>query len=220
MNKKNIYLRHRNSQEIEMSQGSSQVITRQWMMIQFLLNSKYVSTTEIEKHLFSKGIVTTQRTIQRDLNLLETLFPLECRRDCMPYNWRWKKVEQSVKGLSLSQALILRLVDDQLSDILPEHTQQELLPLFQKARLITSNAVYTEDEASLLDILIKDRKRTTGFMQPSIAQELALSVSHKVTKVYKDIFNIEDREIKKHLNTVSTILESNEMPEMANALKN
>ena len=220
MNKKNIYLRHRNSQEIEMSKGSSQVITRQWMMIQFLLNSKYVSTTEIEKHLFSKGIVTTQRTIQRDLNLLETLFPLECRRDCMPYNWRWKKVEQSVKGLSLSQALILRLVDDQLSDILPEHTQQELLPLFQKARLITSNAVYTEDEASLLDILIKDRKRTTGFMQPSIAQELALSVSHKVTKVYKDIFNIEDREIKKHLNTVSTILESNEMPEMANALKN
>ena len=199
---------------------SSKVITRQWMIIQFLLNSKYVSTTEIEKHLFSKGIVTTQRTIQRDLNLLETLFPLECRRDCMPYNWRWKKVEQSVKGLSLSQALILRLVDDQLSDILPEHTQQELLPLFQKARLITSNAVYTEDEASLLDILIKDRKRTTGFMQPSIAQELALSVSHKVTKVYKDIFNIEDREIKKHLNTVSTILESNEMPEMANALKN
>ncbi|WP_180038228.1 hypothetical protein [Acinetobacter sp. YH12127] len=203
-----------------MSQESSKVITRQWMIIQFLLNSKYVSTTEIEKHLFSKGIVTTQRTIQRDLNLLETLFPLECRRDCMPYNWRWKKVEQSVKGLSLSQALILRLVDDQLSDILPEHTQQELLPLFQKARLITSNAVYTEDEASLLDILIKDRKRTTGFMQPSIAQELALSVSHKVTKFYKDIFNIEDREIKKHLNTVSTILESNEMPEMANALKN
>lgn len=203
-----------------MSQESSKVITRQWMIIQFLLNSKYVSTGEIEKHLSSKGIATTQRTIQRDLNLLETLFPLECRRDCMPYNWRWKKIEQSVKGLSLSQALILRLVDDQLSDILPEHTQQELLPLFQKARLITSNAVYTEDEASLLDILIKDRKSTTGFIQPSVVQELTLSVSHKVTKVYKDIFNIEDREIKKHLNTVSTILESNEMPEMANALKN
>ena len=203
-----------------MSQESSKVITRQWIIIQFLLNSKYVSTTEIEKHLLSKGIVTTQRTIQRDLNLLETLFPLECRRDCMPYNWRWKKIEQSVKGLSLSQALILRLVDDQLSDILPEHTQQELLPLFQKARLITSNAVYTEDEASLLDILLKDRKRTTGFIQPSVVQELTLSVSHKVTKVYKDIFNIEHREIKKHLNTVSTILESNEMLEMANALKN
>ena len=59
-----------------MSHESSKVITRQWMIIQFLLNSKYVSTTEIEKHLHAKGITTTQRTIQRDLNLLETLFPL------------------------------------------------------------------------------------------------------------------------------------------------
>ena len=202
-----------------MSQESSKVITRQWMIIHFLLNSKYVSTTEIEKHLLSKGIVTTQRTIQRDLNLLETLFPLECRRDCMPYNWRWKKVEQSVKGLSLSQTLILRLVDDQLSDILPEHTQQELLPLFQKARLITSNAVYEDDEASLLDILTKDRKRTVGLVQSSITQELALGVTHKVTKIYKDIFNIEDRETKKYLKTLSTLLESYEMPELAMALR-
>ena len=202
-----------------MSQESSKVITRQWMIIQFLLNSKYVSTTEIEKHLLSKGIVTTQRTIQRDLNLLETLFPLECRRDCMPYNWRWKKVEQSVKGLSLSQALILRLVDDQLSDILPEHTQQELLKKKKKARLITSNAVYEDDEASLLDILTKDRKRTVGLVQSSITQELALRVTHKVTKIYKDIFNIEDRETKKYLKTLSTLLESYEMPELAMVLR-
>lgn len=218
MNKKNIYLRHRNSQEIEMSQGSSQVITRQWIIIQFLLNSKYVSTAEIEKHLQSKGVITTQRTIQRDLNLLETLFPLECRRDCMPYNWRWKKIEQSVKGLSLSQALILRLVDDQLSDILPEHTQQELLPLFQKARLITSNA-YIEDESSLLDILTKDRKKGVGFVQPSLLQDLALTISGKVTRAYQDIFNNEEQVMKKNLKTLSTLLELYEMPELAKALK-
>lgn len=201
-----------------MSQESSKVINRQWMIIQFLLNSKYVSTAEIEKHLQSNGVITTQRTIQRDLNLLETLFPLECRRDCMPYNWRWKKVEQLVQGLSLSQALILRLVDDQLSDILPEHTQQELLPLFQKARLITSNA-YIEDELSLLDILTKDRRRGAGFVQPSLMQELVLTISGKVTRVYKDIFNNEEQEIKKNLKTLSTLLESYEMPELAKALK-
>lgn len=40
-----------------------------------------MSTTEIEKHLKVKGIEMTQRTIQRDLNLLETLFRLECRRN-------------------------------------------------------------------------------------------------------------------------------------------
>ena len=71
-----------------MSQESSKVISRQWKIIQFLLDSKYVSTADIETHLRNQGIDATQRTIQRDLNLLEKLFPLECRRDCMLYSWR------------------------------------------------------------------------------------------------------------------------------------
>ena len=64
-----------------MSQESSKVISRQWKIIQFLLDSKYVSTADIETHLRNQEIDATQRTIQRDLNLLEKLFPLECRRD-------------------------------------------------------------------------------------------------------------------------------------------
>ena len=202
-----------------MSQESSKVITRQWMIIQFLLDSKYVSTNDIEKHLKTKDIKAPQRTIQRDLNLLETLFPLECRRDSMPYSWRWKRVEKSVKGLSLSQALILRLVDEQLSDILPEHTQQELLPLFQKARLITSNTTYTEDESSLLEILTKDRSKGYGFIQPSLMQELTSEITRKVQKAYRDIFKNEEKELERSLKILSTLLESYEMPELVNILK-
>jgi len=202
-----------------MSQEASKVITRQWMIIQFLLDSKYVSTNDIEKHLGTKGIKAPQRTIQRDLNLLETLFPLECRRDSMPYSWRWKRVEKSVKGLSLSQALILRLVDEQLGDILPEHTQQELLPLFQKARLITSNTTYTEDESSLLEILTKDRSKGYGFIQPSLIQELTSEITDKVHKAYRDIFKSEEKELEQGLKILSTLLESYEMPELVNILK-
>lgn|SRR5690606_12027972 len=202
-----------------MSQEASKVITRQWMIIQFLLDSKYVSTNDIEKHLGTKGIKAPQRTIQRDLNLLETLFPLECRRDSMPYSWRWKRVEKSVKGLSLSQALILRLVDEQLGDILPEHTQQELLPLFQKARLITSNTTYTEDESSLLEILTKDRSKGYGFIQPSLIQELTSEITGKVHKAYRDIFKSEEKELEQGLKILSTLLESYEMPELVNILK-
>lgn len=69
-----------------MSQSSSKIIIRQWKIIQFLLNQGYVTTTEIEEYLYQQGIETAQRTIQRDLNLLEKIFPLECRRDCMPHN--------------------------------------------------------------------------------------------------------------------------------------
>lgn len=202
-----------------MSQEPSKVLIRQWNIIQFLLDSKYVSTTDIEKYLKRKGIETTQRTIQRDLNLLETLFPLECRRDCMPFSWRWKRVEQTIKGLNLSQALILILVDEQLRDILPENTVQELLPLFQKAKLIISNTKYLEDESSFLNTFIKDRRKCIGFVQPSLMQELALTISDKVTRVYQDIFNNEEKEIKSNLKTLSIVLESYEVPELVKALK-
>ena len=201
-----------------MSQEPSKVLIRQWNIIQFLLDSKYVSTTDIEKYLKKKGIETTQRTIQRDLNLLETLFPLECRRDCMPFSWRWKRVEQTIKGLNLSQALILILVDEQLRDLLPENTVQELLPLFQKAKLIISNTKYLEDESSFLDILIKDRRKGVGFVQASLMRELALTISDKVTRVYQDILNNEEKEIKKNLKKLSIVLETYEMPELVKAL--
>lgn len=201
-----------------MSQEPSKVLIRQWNIIQFLLDSKYVSTTDIEKYLKKKGIETTQRTIQRDLNLLETLFPLECRRDCMPFSWRWKRVEQTIKGLNLSQALILILVDEQLRDLLPENTVQELLPLFQKAKLIISNTKYLEDESSFLDILIKDRRKGVGFVQASLMRELALTISDKVTRAYQDILNNEEKEIKKNLKKLSIVLETYEMPELVKAL--
>ncbi|WP_111859012.1 hypothetical protein [Acinetobacter sp. CFCC 10889] len=201
-----------------MSQEPSKVLIRQWNIIQFLLDSKYVSTTDIEKYLKKKGIETTQRTIQRDLNLLETLFPLECRRDCMPFSWRWKRVEQTIKGLNLSQALILILVDEQLRDLLPENTVQEFLPLFQKAKLIISNTKYLEDESSFLDILIKDRRKGVGFVQASLMRELALTISNKVTRVYQDILNNEEKEIKKNLKKLSIVLETYEMPELVKAL--
>ena len=86
--------------------------------------------------------------------------------------------------------------------------------------MITSNTIYTEDELSLLDILTKDRRRCVGLVQPSMVQEIALGISGKVTRVYQDIFHNEDREIKKSLKTLGNILESYEMPELANALKN
>ncbi|WP_236726634.1 DeoR family transcriptional regulator [Acinetobacter junii] len=54
-----------------MSQPSSKVIIRQWKIIQFLLNNGYVTTADIEEYLYEQGLETAQRTIQRDLNLLE-----------------------------------------------------------------------------------------------------------------------------------------------------
>jgi len=121
-----------------MSQESSKVITRQWHIVRYLLNGQYVSTTEIKIHLESLGIETELRTIQRDLLMLQGVFPLECRRDSVPHSWRWQRLPDSpIKGLDLSQALTLRLVEEQLQDVMPARLLQELQPLFEKARVVT-----------------------------------------------------------------------------------
>ena len=120
---------------------TSNSLYRQWQILSRLSTGKWMGTRELQEILEREGIEISLRTIQRDLNLLEKIFPLalECRRDCMPHNWRWKKVETTIKGLSLSQAVILHLVNKELRDVLPEHILIELNPLFEKAKLITAN---------------------------------------------------------------------------------
>ena len=200
-----------------MSQSSSKIIIRQWKIIQFLLNQGYVTTTEIEEYLYQQGIETTQRTIQRDLNLLEKIFPLECRRDCMPHNWRWKKTETTIKGLSLSQAVILHLVNKELRDVLPQHILTELNPLFEKAKLITANKTMQNPEKSILDIFNSDDH--LGAMRPSIVGQLINHIGDSVNEMYRDVLNLDEKEAQPVLEQLAVILETNELPELAQALK-
>jgi hypothetical protein len=200
-----------------MSQSSSKIIIRQWKIIQFLLNQGYVTTADIENHLYQQGIETAQRTIQRDLNLLEKIFPLECRRDCMPHNWRWKKTETTIKGLSLSQAVILHLVNKELRDVLPQHILTELNPLFEKAKLITANKTMQNPEKSILDIFNSDDH--LGAMRPSIVGQLINHIGDSVNEIYRDVLNLDEKEAQPVLEQLAIILETNELPELAQALK-
>ena len=200
-----------------MSQPSSKVLTRQWKIIQFLLEETYVTTADIENHLYQQGIETAQRTIQRDLNLLEKIFPLECRRDCMPHNWRWKKTETTIKGLSLSQAVILHLVNKELRDVLPQHILTELNPLFEKAKLITANKTIQDPEKSILDIFNSDDH--LGAMRPSILGQLINHIGDSVNEIYRDVLNLDEKEAQPVLEQLAVILETNELPELAQALK-
>lgn len=121
-----------------MSTESSKGLKRQWHIVWYLLNGVYVSTTNIRDHLATLGIDAELRTIQRDLLLLENIFPLECRRESIPHSWRWRRAaETTASGLSLTQALTVRLVEDQLHDVMSPKMLQELQPLFAKARLVT-----------------------------------------------------------------------------------
>lgn len=206
-----------------MSKESSKILVRQWKVIQFLLSTNtYVTTTEVEEHLNEQGIETSQRTIQRDLNLLEKIFPLECRRDCMPYNWRWKYTQSNVKELNLGQAVILRLVDEELRNILPEHIMHEIAPLFDKARQVTLGKNHEDKKKSLMDIF---NRRSGKFgqphlIEPDIIRELVISIGEKTSDIYRNALNLDVKQAKSILEELAIILESHELPELAQALKN
>lgn len=121
-----------------MNNNSTDIIKRQLLIIQLLLEGKYVSTRQIQEHLATQGIDTKLRSIQRDLAMLEDILPVESRKDDKPYSWRWQKLSNTKSNqLSLSQAIALRLVETELKGVIPNDLYERLEPLFVKSNFVT-----------------------------------------------------------------------------------
>lgn len=120
-----------------MRQEKTTTLIRQWYILRLLRHVHYVSTQDIKDSLLSHySIDVDLRTIQRDLQGLMTIFPLECRKDSVPYGWRWQKEAKHELPISQSQALTFMMVETQLKDILPFTVLQELQPYFDASKAI------------------------------------------------------------------------------------
>jgi len=118
--------------------NSTDIIKRQLLIIQLLLEGKYISTRQIQEHLAAHGLDTKLRSIQRDLAMLEDILPVESRKDDKPYSWRWQKLSNTkLNQLSLSQAIALRLVETELKGVIPDDLYERLEPLFVKSNFVT-----------------------------------------------------------------------------------
>lgn len=118
--------------------NSTDIIKRQLLIIQLLLEGNYVSTRQIQGHLAKHNIDAKLRSIQRDLVTLEDILPVECRKDDKPYSWRWQRLNNTkLNQLSLSQAIALRLVETELKGVIPAELYNRLEPLFVKSHFVT-----------------------------------------------------------------------------------
>lgn len=122
---------------------SSQTVARQWQIAWFLADqSSYISSTQILEHLQSQGFNTDLRTVQRDLQSLKTRFDLDCNQNDRPYSWRWRRVANSTSHkLTYEQALCLNIIQTELCEHIPTHIQEELKPLFLRAKLMLSGGM-------------------------------------------------------------------------------
>lgn len=110
-------------------------ISRQWELLRSLpARSPGITAQELVDLLDDAGFTVSKRTIERDLIELSNLFPLQCNDKSTPYGWYWTPgATAELPGLTLGEALTLRLVEDSLRPLLPAHLLKSLEPRFAQA---------------------------------------------------------------------------------------
>lgn len=111
-------------------------ISRQWEMLKLLPNrAPGLTAAELHQQLEEAGHRTTKRTVERDLNELSSLFPLHCNDKGTPYGWYWQPGRSiDLPGITVGEALTLRLVEDSIRPLVPGLMLKSLEPRFSQAR--------------------------------------------------------------------------------------
>ena len=116
------------------TESQHNAIHRQWEMLKLLPSREPGMTTlEIRQSLSDLGYDVDNRTIQRNLEKLQSLFPIN-HGDENPYRWYWEsKHAFETLGITVTDALTLHLLKRVLKPILPVATTRQLEPLFEMA---------------------------------------------------------------------------------------
>jgi predicted DNA-binding transcriptional regulator YafY len=110
-------------------------LLRQWELLK-RLPSRGVgkSADELAKDLNASGFQVSKRQVERDLNALGESFPLDCNNKSKPFGWRWAEGDSAnLPGITLAEALSLRIVEDTLRPLLPSSVLKTVEPQFRQA---------------------------------------------------------------------------------------
>ncbi len=120
-------------------------LLRQWEMMRMLTVSRLDSkqggrwdkANDIAIKLNEAGYSVSVRTVQRDLKELSEIFPIELNdKNARDYGWRWiKGANFNIPGMSVSEALAMRLVEMHLKQLLPTAMLEGLQGVFGLAKI-------------------------------------------------------------------------------------
>lgn len=114
---------------------SKDTLTRQWEMLKMLpTRGTGLSAPELVERLASKGFGVDLRTVQRDLAKLSKPFQLVCNEASPPYGWRFMEgTDLGIPGLTVAEALTLKMVDEFLAPMLPASMLESLRSRLEQA---------------------------------------------------------------------------------------
>jgi predicted DNA-binding transcriptional regulator YafY len=116
--------------------NKSDVILRQWEMLRLVppQDQPGRSAQELVEALCERGFVVTRRTVERDLEKLQQVMPLEVDAAARPQRWRWRRQEAlDIPGMEVAEAMALYMMRDALRGHLPACFQDALRSRFQQA---------------------------------------------------------------------------------------
>ncbi|WP_018866207.1 MULTISPECIES: YafY family protein [unclassified Thioalkalivibrio] len=122
-----------------MSQGNGMRATLQRRMLLLGMiprQPRRVSAPALVDHLQARGLPTTLRTIERDLEALSGFLPLGRDERDRPYGWYWLSEAplQDVPALDPETALTLQILDAHAARLLPPSARERLKPQIARAR--------------------------------------------------------------------------------------
>lgn len=154
------------------------VLARQWAILQLIPREpRSISAADLHVRLKDMGFGCSRRTVERDLNQLESFgFGLTRDDTAVPNLWYWyKDAGLNLPAMTVSDALLLTMVRDYLAPILPPTVTAVLEPQFKTAQDLLESTSKTNPMATWRDKVV-----SIPAMQRLIAPELAHGVVDEV----------------------------------------
>lgn len=110
-------------------------LLRHWAMLRLIpRHPRRIDTGRIRDELERQGYDITLRSIQRDLNKLSAVLPLCCDQS-KPQGWWWQADADllEIPGLDPQAALVFKMAEQHLKQVLPSSTLDSLRPWFRAA---------------------------------------------------------------------------------------
>jgi len=120
----------------------SDTLMRQWQMLRLIPRHPLkIATANLKQKLADEGFETTQRTIQRDLVRLSTIYPLASDEEGKPFGWSWMADADvmDIPGMDSHTALAFWMAGEHLEPMLPKTTLRQLRPHFRTAGQVLDN---------------------------------------------------------------------------------
>ena len=142
-----------------------------------------ITAGELQRQLKDAGMERTERTIQRQLELLSSHFEIERDERSKPYGYRWLEGAQSlaVPHLTPHESLLLQLAQEHLKHLLPQRLMQSMDGFFTQARR-NLEAQQSQDHSLRLARQWPRKVRVVATSQPLLPPKIESGVLEAVSE--------------------------------------